>query len=173
MEEQELPSTRTLGLKYGAISGLLGVVLFMIIDFAGYSGNRQAGWLSYVITIVVLVLAQREYKQEGDGHMDYREGITIGAWVAFVGSLISGAFISIYAAIINPAYLENIKQQSIMSMEERGMSDREIEQAMEMSSMFMSPTAMFFFGFIGGFVVTFVIALLISAITKKSRPEFS
>ena len=52
------------------------------------------------------------------------------------------------------------------------MSDAQIEQGMKMAENFSGPTAMLIFGIIGGVFFGFIISLVVSAFTKKSREEF-
>lgn len=171
MEENSQVSTRSIGIKYGLISALIGIIFFILMDFLGLQGNRAAQWSGLIVTAVIIYFAHREYKSIGDGYMQYGQGVGIGVWVGLVGSVISATFTFIYVKYINPGYLEVIRQQQIMQMEERGMSDAEIERAMEMSENFSGPGAMFIFGIIFGFILTLIIALVISAITKNNRPE--
>jgi hypothetical protein len=173
-EEQELPSKRGIGLKYGAIAGLLGIIQLVVLDFAGMTGNNTVSTIvGLALSIVVIILAHKEFKDSGDGMMNYGEGVNIGVWMGLIGALISAVFLMVYVEVINPGYMEMIEQQSIMQMEERGLSDREIEQAMEMSSAFRSPAVIAISALIGGFIGTLIISLIISAFTKKSRPEFA
>jgi hypothetical protein len=83
----------------------------------------------------------------------------------------SSIFTFIYVSFINPAFVDAIKERSIMDMENRGMSDAEIEQAMQFTESFMTPTAITIFGLIGGVFFGFIVALIISIFTKKARPE--
>lgn len=172
MEEQELPSTRSVGIKYGVISALISIITIVIIDFAGLVGNSAVQWGGTVITLVILFLAQKEFKDQGDGFMEYKEGLGVGVWFALVGSVISSAFLGIYASFINPQYSANMLELQRIEMEEQGnLSDAQIEQALEITGNFLSPIGLTITGLIFGFIITFIIVLILSAITKKSRPE--
>jgi hypothetical protein len=172
MEEQELPSTRSIGIKYGVISALIGIITVVIIDFAGLVGNSAVQWGGTLITLVILFLAHKEFKDQGDGFMEYKEGLGIGVWFALIGSVISSAFMGIYTSFINPQYSANLLELQRIEMEEQGtMSDAQIEQALEITSKFVSPLGITITSLIFGFIITFIIALILSAITKKSRPE--
>ncbi|MTI21229.1 DUF4199 domain-containing protein, partial [Fulvivirga sp. RKSG066] len=56
-------------------------------------------------------------------------------------------------------------------MQESGMSDDQIDQAMSMTETFTSPELMAVFGILGGLFFGFIISLIISAFTKNSNPE--
>lgn len=172
MEETKNVSLRSVAIKYGLISGLLGIILLVIIDFAGLAGNQAAQWFGLLIVAIVMYFAHKEYINEGDGYMSYGQGLGLGTLMSLVSSVLSSIFFFIYVKFVNTAYMENMQEQQIMAMEERGMSDAEIEQAMKLTESFTSPAAMLIFGIIMGVFFGFLVALIVSAITKKSRPEF-
>ena len=78
MNEQAAPTPRQIGLKYGLYVGLVLVIYSMVLQLTGLALNSTLSYLSYVILIVGIVLAHREYKQEGDGTLSFGQGITIG-----------------------------------------------------------------------------------------------
>jgi len=56
-------------------------------------------------------------------------------------------------------------------MEQRGMSDAEIESAMEFTSSFMTAEFIFPIAFIAFIFFGFIISLIVSAFTKNSNPQ--
>ena len=58
-----------------------------------------------------------------------------------------------------------------MDMEERGMSDAQIEQAMQMTEAFTSPAALTIIGVIVSVIFGFILSLIVTAFTKNSNPE--
>ncbi|MDH5608842.1 MAG: DUF4199 domain-containing protein [Cyclobacteriaceae bacterium] len=171
MEEQNSPSTMSTGIKWGLIAGLASIILFIAIDFSGQVGNKALSSIGFLVSIALLILAHREYKSDGDGFMEYGQGVGIGFWMGAVSAFLSSSFTYLYVTIINPAYMDTIKDIQQMEMEKRGMSDAQIEQAMEMSGFFTGPLAMFIFGLLGGVLITVILSLIVSAFTKKGRPE--
>ena len=57
-------------------------------------------------------------------------------------------------------------------MEKKGIPDDQIDKAMEMSKMFMSPGAMFVLGLLGSILIGFILSLIIAAIVKKDKAVF-
>lgn len=170
--ESTTTSTKSVAIKYGVINGLLAIIFFLILDFAGLTDNKYLNWVGIIISAVLIFLAQKEYLREGDGYLNYGQGVGLGTLLSLVGATISSIFTFIYIKFINPAFLENLVEAQRMSMEEQGLSDDQIEQAMSISEKFMSPPMMLVMGIIGGVIVGVIISLIISAINKKSRPEF-
>jgi phosphatidylglycerophosphatase A len=176
MEENSDVSKKSVVLKWGAISGLLSIIFFVVQDVAGIAGDQTYSWIVMLIGIAigvtVLVMAHREFINGGDGYMNYAEGLGIGTLMAVVSSIISSVFTYIYISFINTSYLDIIKEAQIMEMEKQGLTDVQIEQGMKMASMFTTPTGVAVMGILGGIFMGFIGALIVSAFTKKSRPEF-
>lgn len=171
MEETTQPKVKSIAIKWGAISGLISIVLLLVIDFAGLMGNKAVSWIGSVVFAVLLVLAHKQYKDSGDGYMSYGKGLGIGTFIACISSVISSLFYYIYISFINTEYIEIIKDNQIMELEKSGMSDREINQMMEILEMFMSPIATSIFILLGGVMIFFIISLLVTIFTKNQDPE--
>jgi hypothetical protein len=64
-----------------------------------------------------------------------------------------------------------IKDKQIEAMEQRGMSEEQIDQAMKIAGAFTSPEAILGFGLIGGLIVILIVGLIVSIFTQKKNPE--
>lgn len=173
MEDQPNVTVKGISLKYGVISALVGIIYFIVLDLSGQAGNQKLGYIGLIFTAVIIYLAHKEFLKNGDGYMSYKQGLGIGTLLSLVGAGINSLFSFVYVQLINPAFLDVIREQQIMEFEKRGMSDAEIDQAMKIAEMFSGPTAMLLFGIFFGTLFGFILSLIISAITKKNNPEFS
>jgi hypothetical protein len=174
MESQEATlavTTRSVGIRYGIFAAIVGILYFVIMVVAGIDLQGPARWLSALFTIALIFLAHKYYKENGDGFMDYGQGIGIAFWMGLVSAVISSIFTYIYVKFIDASFIEAMKTQQIEKFQESGMSDDQIDKAMEISGMFMTPEAMFAMGLVAGIIVTVVIALIVTIFTQKSRPE--
>lgn len=167
----EKASVKQVSIKWGLILGVISIALFLITIFGGLVGNKVMQWLTYIPMIIIIVLAHKEYKNEGDGFMSYGQGLGIGTLTVFIGSLLSTIFFYIYVKFVDAGFIETIKDQQIVELEKGGMSDEQIEQAMSISESFMTPEMMSVFAILGSVFFGFILSLIISAFTKNSNPE--
>ena len=73
---------------------------------------------------------------------------------------------------IDASFIENMMDETRRKMEEQGnMSDEQIEQAMNITSKFMTPEVMLGTGLVFGTIMVVIIALIISLITQKKNPD--
>ena len=174
MEDQnatEKVTTRSAGIRYGLMMSVLSIAFFVIMNVASLDMQGPVGYLGWLITAVMLFLAHKYYKEQGDGYMTIGQGVGIGFWAGTVSSIISSIFTYIYIKFIDDGFLQAIKDKQIESMQARGMSDEQIDQAMKFASGFSSPEAIFGFGIVFGILGGIIIGLLVALFTKKNNPD--
>jgi hypothetical protein len=169
MEENQAntPTVRTVGLKFGAVSALVGIVFFLILTLSGQNAfDNKWGWVSMVFSIVILVLAHRNFKSEGDGFMSYSQGVGIGFWMALVGVVVGAIFTYVYSNIIDPATMDTFYENQYEQMQKNGMSDDQIDVAVSWTKKLFWWIYLFFGIFFG-----LIIALIVTIFTQKKSPE--
>lgn len=172
MEEQTTPSItpRQVGIRYGLILAGVSVAYFLIATLLGLNTTEGPGqWASLIFVVVVLVLAHQYYKEKGDGFMSYGQGMGIGFFATLISSTISSLFTYVYIKFIDATWIEQLKEMQLEQLEERGMSDDEIEMAMSMMDMFTTPGSIFIFGVIGGVIGGVIISLIVTIFTQKNN----
>ena len=165
------PSVSKIAFKWGLIVGLVMIVYSLIILMSGQFGNNLLQSVAYLFLIVGIVLAHKEYKQSGDGFMSYGKGLGLGTLTVLVAVVLSSIFGYIYMTMIDPGVIDMIKEQQVTQLQEQGMSDAQIEQAMGFSESFMTPGALTIFGILITTFVGFILSLIVTAFTKNSNPE--
>lgn len=174
MEQQEVitpVTTKSTGIRFGLISAVIGIIYFIILRVADVDMQGPASWLGWVITAVLIFLAHKYYKENGDGFLNYSQGIGIAFWLGLVSAAISSVFTYIYIKFVDTAFIDMIKDKQYEDMQSRGMSDEQIDQAMKFAGMFATPEAIFIMGFIMTVISAVIIALIVTLITQNKRPE--
>lgn len=176
MEEQlepiEKQTTRQTGVRYGLILGVISIAYFVALSAMGVSMTEGVGrWAGMIFTVIILVLAHKYFKENGDGYMSIGQGVGIAFWASLVSAVISNAFTYIYVKYIDESFIQALKDQQLEKFQEQGMSDAQIDQAMSFSANFMTPTALVIFGLIFGVIIGVIIGLIISLFTQKKNPD--
>lgn len=167
-----ITTPRSAGIRYGVIYGVISIAYFIILTAADVDMSKGVGrWAGIVIGIIMIFLAQKFYKENGDGFMTYGQGIGIGFWTSLIASLISSIFTYIYAKLIDPSFITTIREKAIEDMEAQGQSQQQIDTAMKFVEMFTSAEALLVMGLIFGTLIGVIIALIISIFTQKPQPE--
>ncbi len=161
------------GLRYGLLTGLVSIIFSFGLYALHLEQNSYLRFITTVVLILGIVLAQREYKQLNGGFMSYGEGLTIGALASVVVGVLSAAFVYVYTTFIDPETLTRAMDKARADMEAKGtMSDAQIDQAMAFSAKFTSGPLLLVFVILGTLFMGFLVSLLTSAFVKNPKPEF-
>ena len=172
MEEQELErsSVKSVSIKWGLILGVILIAFGLIIQMAGLIGNQGVSMITYVFVIAAIYMAHKAFKDDGDGFMSYGQGLGIGTLTVLIGSVVSSIFSYINMKFIDTTILDSVKEMQYEKMMEQGMSDAEIERAMDMSASFMTPEFVVIMAIVATVFFGFILSLIVSAITKNQNP---
>lgn len=174
MEEQEVTSsvtTRSTGIRYGIIMAIISIASFVTMNVAGIDMQGPASYLNWVVMAAIIFFAHKYFKENGDGYMTIGQGVGIGFWAGLISTLISSPFTYIYIKFIDSSFIQNIKDKQIEEMQGRGMSDEQIDQAMQFAGAFMSAESILIMGIVGGLIMCVIFGLVVSLFTKNTPPE--
>ncbi|MFT2009480.1 DUF4199 domain-containing protein [Pontibacter sp. 13R65] len=166
------PTVTSVALKYGIAGGLIAIFYSAMLMIFNQSTNKWLAFLSYFILVGAMIYAMQQYKKGNDSFMSYGQGLGIGTLVATIIGLMSGLFMVVYTTFIDTAHFANIMDQQRMELEDRGMSDEQIDAALAIGESMSGPFMMIFMSLAGFALIGFFLSLIISAIMKKNRPEF-
>ncbi len=158
---------------HGLLIGLCFIV-FSLLDWAlGFYGQKLAfSLLSYVIIFVGLLWSAITYrKKELGDYISYGQAFSYSMMVAVFYTLVSIAFGLLLTHVIDPEYSSKVMELTEQQLYEKGMSQEQIDMAMEMSARFSKPGLSTLFGFIANMVVSAIIALITSAIAMRKNPN--
>ena len=163
---------RSVGIRYGLIMGIISIVLFLVFVIVDIDTYLKVGrWISACLAIAILILAHLYYRKNGDGFMNYGQGIGIAFWAGLISSVIGNVFTYIYVKFIDQGMITAIRENAIREMEEKGQSDEQIEMAMKFVDMFTNAEALVLFGLFFGILGMIVFGLIVTIFTQKPRPE--
>ena len=172
MNEPKTVTVSNTAMRYGLIVGLVCVIYSLMLMLTDNSMNRWLSSISYLFIIVGMVMAFKYFKAHNSGFMSYGQGLGIGTLMSLIAGLLTSVVMYVYVKFIDDSILAKTMEMQRIEMENRGMSEAEIDQAMEMASKFAGPEMILIGGTVGFVFIGFIIALIVSAIMKHTRPEF-
>ncbi len=166
-------TVRSTGIRYGLILAFISIILFLIYMFAGVDMSGSARYWSFPIYFIIIYLAHKYFKENGDGFMTFGQGVGIAFWMGLLSSVISSIFTYFYIKVIDGSMMQQMMDKQMEAMQEQGISDEQIEQAMKMSAPFMSAEAILIMGIIFGIIFMVIAGLIVSIFTQKKNPEIA
>lgn len=168
MEENvQAPTTREVGLQYGAILGVVSIVLFLIPSVMAMNPFKSPwNWIGAAASVAAIILAHKKYKDEGDSFMSYRQGLLIAFWIGLISSVISIAFSYGYTVLLDNGPFELFMVQQEDEMIAKNVPDNMIETSLEWTRKLF-----WVIGLVMSVIFTLLEALVITAFTKRINPD--
>jgi hypothetical protein len=165
--ETQTLTTRSVGVQYGLIATVISVVLFLIPAMMALNPFKGVwNWSGAIVSLVLLILAHKKFKDEGDGFMSFGQGMGIAFWMVLVSTFLGFGFTYVYLTFIDSAPFELFMEDQLVEMQESGTPDSAIETAQEWTRKLFWPIG-FFFALCGGLLF----ALIVTIFTQKKSPE--
>ncbi len=172
------PSTARVALKYGLLTGLAMIILYMIMNLSGlaFSANRGVGLFNsfatlFLIPCIGIVLAIKDFKSQNSGFMSYGQGLGLGSLVGGVTGAVSSAFTTLYNAFIDPTAITRTLDIQRQALEDQNMDDAQIDQALAITEKMLAPSVAIPLTILMLIFFCFIYSLVISAIMKKEQNE--
>lgn len=173
MEEQK-PSLMKSALTWGIILGIALIIYSMLMWFLDLSLEKWVSWVSYVIMIGGVILATISYRDNSlNGTMTYGQALGFGVLMLLFASIISAIYSYIFLSFIDPGFIDKILQMTEEQLIEKGMSDDQIDMAIEMQRKFMKPIIMALMSIPSYTFMGLIISLITSIFLKKKAAEIS
>lgn len=175
-----LKSALVYGLYAGLISILLSVIIWAggLLESLGMWGSALIGILSLVVTLIILIIFTRMYRdKELGGVITFGQAFQFGILVIVVSIIVSSIYTFIFQSFIDPDYMvrvmQSIQDKTLAYLERMGASDAQIDKTMarfaEVPTVFKSIKQGLISGLIGGAILS----LISSAVIKKNKKESS
>jgi len=160
-------------IKWGLISGAIGVVMTMLLYNMGMMepGNASASIISTLVTLaigfVIVFLGLKNYRDSSnEGHLSLGKGIVWSLGYGLIAGIIGAIFSFVFFNFLAPDFIANAMELQMAEMEEQGMGEDELEAAASMTGMFMNPAVFAIFGLFGQMFYALVEGLISSLILK-------
>jgi len=167
------PSAFVVSIGYSVIISLAVIVLSLILFLLNLDKGSGLEYISYLILIGGLWLAQLNYRNKYlGGYITYGQAFTLGLWVSLFLSIIMGIYTFVFFKYINPGGMEEAMTLTEQKMMDRGMTDMEIEQGMMMARKFASVGMYTFVAIAGNFVMGLIFSLITAIFVKRENTGF-
>ena len=169
---EEKPSILKSSMNYGAILGIVLIAVSLIFYLLDITDSTISTISTSVVTLGGIYYIQTHYRMNVlGGYMSYGEALGIGTVTMIFASVISAFYVYIFLSFIDASQIDIAMEQAYNDMVEQGMEEEQIDQAMQFSTMLMTPGMMAVMGFLGSAFFGFIFSLITSIFTKKQDPS--
>lgn len=167
-------SSKKIMVNYGLLLGVLGILINVVL----YATNNHLSphWsialIGFGINVAIMVIALKAFRTENGGFMTLTDALKVGLGVALIAAILGAIYTYLLMTVIEPTYMEQVLavRQEAMIEQNPNMTDAQIEQALEISSMFSGKGIIVAMQIIGGLFFGFIISLIAGLILKRENP---
>jgi len=168
MEIKPAPNPTKVATKWALISMLIAIVITYAIQFSNLDINSPVKYIGYIPFFACLFLTQKEFRDELGGYLTFNQGFSAGFRYSVFNGLLMALFTYLYITILSPDYYARSLEKLPALWAEKGMTQEQIDKAMEMTKKFSGIGGAFFIA-IGNAIVGAVVSLIGAAIFKKVK----
>ena len=155
-------------LNSGLILGLVLVLFSLLLWFFDQALNQKLASISYVFIIAGLYLGIKDFRDNSrGGFLSYGGALGAGVVISIYVAIITAIFTILLYQVIDPGLVEKVKAVAEERLVNRGMTDEQIEMAMNVSGKFMSPVFMAINALIGSVFIGTIISLILAIFLKR------
>ncbi|MCK5066225.1 MAG: DUF4199 domain-containing protein [Bacteroidales bacterium] len=171
MEEKAKAPFLKPALIYGAILGVAGVLVGLILYFMDLSMEPWAQWVNFAIAVAVMVYCLVAYRNEYlGGFASYGQILKMAIVIGIFASIIGAIYQYLLFGVLDPDLIDKAR----IAAEERIMNNPRIpesyyDQAMERMEKMLTVKKMVMNAAIWGSVINAILGLIISAFVKKEE----
>lgn len=152
----------------GVIISLILIVFSLIIQFLNLSKNKGLSSLQFIILIVGIIWSGVSFAKQMQGNVSFGNIFTHAFKTAAAVTAIMVVYAIISIKFISPETMDMALQEARTGMEQKNMSDDQIDTALTFTKKFFVPLTAG--GILLSFLIMGVIAALISAAVSKKNP---
>ena len=155
------------GLIIGGISIAISLILWATISDIGF--RDKFGYVTWLLIAFLYHYYTKSYRENSlNGAITYGKAFTYMFYITIVTSLLSIVYAYALFTVLDPGMIDVIKEQAAEKMYQNpGLTEEQIEQAIEMQSMWVNPAVMTITAFFGSLFFGTILSLVVAIFVKK------
>ena len=172
--EIQKASVKKIALPYGAVLGLITILLSVIVYVMGltYEQPWWQGALGFVAMIICILIGIKTFKKDNAGFLSLGEALKVGLAISLIAAIFGVIFNLIFMTVIEPDFIPNMlaATEDNMLEENSNMTQEQIDMAMGITETMMSPAIISAMAIIMTLFFGFIISLITGLVMKVNRP---
>lgn len=161
-----------ISVKWGAIGGLITVAFGVLSYLLNLTESKSMQYMGVLILLAVVIFALFEYRdKENGGFARLGELLKVGVLTILIIAVVSAIWNYVFVTFLDTDFIRRTLLQTEIQMENEGLPEEQIKQAMKMTKMLMTPFYMAIISFFSTAILGSIVSLVGALILKKERPE--
>ncbi|APG59731.1 DUF4199 domain-containing protein [Christiangramia salexigens] len=165
------PSVKSIAYTYGVLMAAYSILVLVLVYVFNFDQQSWVvGGINALVSIVLFTLAIKSYKTKNSNYLSIKEALKVGLATALIAGLISAIYVYVHYNFVYPEFLDLMREKAYSDMLDSGMEEKQITQAMEMSSFTTTPWFFATMTIVSSLFFGFLISLIVGLILKKENP---
>ena len=172
--EEKPRSVLSNGIYYGLITGAAMIVFSLVMFLLDLYLNKAVNWIGYLFLIAGMIWGTLEFRKKySNGFLTYGKAFSSSFWIGLFAGILSSVYLFLFIRFIHPGFINELLDQMRTNLltTNPDMSEEQIEQAVSISSKFMSPVMMTLWGLAAYAALSAIISLILAIFLKKEDPS--
>ena len=159
--------------KYGLYTGIAMVLLSLLFYALDVKATSWPQYVSIGLLLAGIIVGTLAFRDKcNGGYMSYGRSLGSGVMISLITGVILAVYSYLNSAFLNPEMIQQMMQAAEENMMQKGLSDDQIDQAMSVTNMFMTPAYIAITSLFSMLLWGTLISLLTSIFIKKDNKEF-
>lgn len=160
-------------LKYGLFTGLAVILLSLLLYVMDLNGASWAQYISLLVLLAGVIMGTLAFRDKcNGGYISYGRSLGSGVIISLVVGVIMSIYTYLFFSFFDPGELLKLAQVAEEKMLEKGLTDDQVDQAMSMTKMLMTPAFIAISGLFSMLLWGTIFSLLASIFIKKNDDSF-
>ena len=160
-------------LYFGVITGIVYILVSMLYYVLDVDRTGWVNYITFVVLIAGIFFGTKTFRDKfSGGFLSYGRCLGSGVLISLVVGVIMAVFTYLFYAYFDTGELARLIEATEQNMVDKGMTDEQIDQAMAISSKFMTPLTMSVSLIFGMVFWGTIFSLILSIFLKKENDGF-
>jgi len=160
-------------MNFGALNGVAIMIVSLFIYIIGIQQNFLVSLIIYGLNIFFIVYGTKYLRDHyQNGQITYGKALGSGVLISLFMSILVAFFIFMFFKFMAPEELEKIYAQAEENLYNQGMSEEQIEMAMQMTRKMTTPLTMAIGTILSYTFLGFIFSLITSSFIKKNGESY-
>lgn len=179
MEATTTNTPQDIILRYGILGGLISIIYGILSNLLGLSNPGSGMGMVALGTIIslgiyagFLVVAVKKHREEDlKGYITFKRAFSVAFFTALIMGIMSSLFQMVYINFIDPSFIDSALEYSRELMENMGLNEEQMEEAMARSRDAYKPVRFLISAVIGTSFIGALTSLVVAGVLNRKAPE--
>ena len=170
--EEKKRSMAPNALNFGLMTGAAIIIYSLLLYITNLYMTDALGYIGYIILLGGMFWGTLEFRKKTEtGFIAYGQAFSSCFLIGIIAGVLVSVYMFIFAQYIHPGFVGEVLEKTRIKLQEKNMTEDQIDAALEWTRKFTTPMMMLIFGFLAYAVFSAILGLIAAIFLKKVDPN--